>query len=177
MRFFFADFCFAAFCLSAGFLVGVVRNGNRSHIRTDAFCLRIDQLVVDGARIRGAHDAGGRIDGHVSASGKLKTERWNRALGRLLHGYANRQKSLDGMQAEARLIAMMAQAPRKNAHLVEIKRHARFVRRHHGEVHRHLVIGRGGIGIVDLGEHPAADESLVLAVLRHFVGNIHVEPA
>ncbi len=64
------------------------------------------------------------------------------------------------MQHESGLVAVMAEAPGEDAHLVEVEGQAGAERSRDGEVLGNLMIWGGGRGVSDFGQHPGADEAL-----------------
>ena len=126
--------------LNLGLLVAFVLVGGRNgrQVGTDALNPGVDHLETDGARSDRAGDACGRIGAHGLTAGNLETEGRDAAAGHGLAsertGNADRQITLDGMEPEGSLIAVMAEAPGEDAHLVEVERQAGTGRRHEGKV-------------------------------------------
>src|ERR1700739_3847355 len=99
-----------------------MRCGNGSHVGADAAYLCIAHCVNERARTYRLRDSRRRIDRDIGRTRNLKAEY---GLGAVLPGLrpdANRQKSLDGMDAECSLVSVPLQAPGKDTNLVKIKR-------------------------------------------------------
>ena len=69
------------------------------------------------------------------------------------------------MQSEGRLIAMMPDIPSEDAHLVEVEGQAGPERAENGDILRNLVVGGGGLGVDDFGEHICAYDSLAFGMI------------
>ena len=86
----------------------------------------------------------------IAAAGDPETE-GRHAPGAFGHARdRHRQITLDGMDAESRLVAMVLHAPGEDAHLVEVEWQAGLGGRENHHVFRHLVVGRIGVGSVIL---------------------------
>src|ERR1700735_814786 len=114
--------------LSRRNLSRLVRHRKRRHVRPDALHLRIDHVVINRSWSHRPRDARRGIGPHFVVAGDLNAERGKVSLRSVLREYAHRQIALNGMQPKARLVAMMLDAPCKDAYLVVIERQSRFER-------------------------------------------------
>src|SRR3984957_10369366 len=91
--------------LCRGNLSRLMRHRKWRQVRSDAFHLRIDHVVINRSRSHRSRDACRGIGLHVVVGGDLNAERGKVSLRSVLREYAHRQIALNGMQPEARFIA------------------------------------------------------------------------
>src|ERR1035441_9728723 len=99
-----------------GLLAFKVSHGNRPQVGSCALGARVFHLISKGARRDGAGEAGGGFGSNIRAFGDLEAEDGRAAAcrGRDTH----RQIALDGMQPEARLVAVVLE--RSEEHTSEL---------------------------------------------------------
>ena len=142
-----------------------------------AAAIEYREFELDGAGRGGANGSGLCVGDDVCAGGDEEAEGGHLSCGRVFSKDFDGQEALNGVEAEAGLVAVVGAVPGEDAYLIEVEGQAGFGRRHQGEVLGNHVVGQVGLCIFDGSDRPCADEALTFAILRDLAGDIDVDAA